>query len=57
MPDNPDTRPKEIMVPVSDTAHAPFVFYEIPLPLVSQMELSTSHCRRTELGSDRTTLS
>jgi hypothetical protein len=29
MADNPDTRPKEIMIPVSDTAHAPFVFYEI----------------------------
>jgi hypothetical protein len=28
MADNPDTRPQEIMIPVSDTAHAPFVFYE-----------------------------
>jgi hypothetical protein len=29
MADNPDTRPKEgTIVPVSDTPHAPFIFYE-----------------------------
>jgi hypothetical protein len=28
MADNPDTRPQEIMIQVSDTAHAPFIFYE-----------------------------
>jgi hypothetical protein len=29
MADNPDTRPQEIMIQVSDTAHAPFIFYEM----------------------------
>jgi hypothetical protein len=29
MADNPDTRPKEVTVPVSDSPHAPFIFYEI----------------------------
>ena len=28
MAENPDTSPKEVIVPVSDTAHAPFIFYE-----------------------------
>jgi hypothetical protein len=29
MTDNPDTRPKEgAIIPVSDTSHAPFIFYE-----------------------------
>jgi hypothetical protein len=29
MADNPDTRPKEgAVIPVSDTPHAPFIFYE-----------------------------
>jgi hypothetical protein len=28
MQDDPNLRPAEIVVPVSDTAHAPFIFYE-----------------------------
>lgn len=29
MADTPDTRPKEgVVIPISDTAHAPFIFYE-----------------------------
>jgi hypothetical protein len=28
MGDNPDTRPKDVVIPVSDTPHAPFIFYE-----------------------------
>jgi hypothetical protein len=29
MADNPDARPKEgVVIPVSDTAHAPFIFFE-----------------------------
>jgi hypothetical protein len=29
MADNPDTRPKEgVIIPVGDTQHAPFIFYE-----------------------------
>jgi hypothetical protein len=28
MADDPDTRPREVIIPVSDTPHAPFIFYE-----------------------------
>jgi hypothetical protein len=30
MADNPDTRPREgVVIPVSDSSHAPFIFYEV----------------------------
>jgi hypothetical protein len=54
MADNPDARPPEgLIIPVSDTPHAPFIFYEIApafLHLGSRMELSTSLCRPIEPG-------
>jgi hypothetical protein len=55
MANNPDTHPKEEMaIPVSDTPHAPFIFYENAPLLVSQMGSSISRCRPTTLGSART---
>ena len=29
MADDPDTGPREVIIPVSDTPHAPFIFYEV----------------------------
>ena len=55
MADNPDTRPKEgTIVPVSDTPHAPFIFYENApaFGFTNWIINLTLSANRTWLGSD-----
>jgi hypothetical protein len=54
MADDPDPRPKEGAIPLSDAPHAPFIFYEkAPPHLGSQMASLTSRCLPIALWSER----
>ena len=55
MADNPDTRPKEgVIIPVSDTPHAPFIFYEgaIAFGFTNGVINLTLNANRTWAGVD-----
>ena len=55
MADHPDTRPKEVVIiPVSDTPHAPFIFYEgaIAFGFTNGIINLTLNANRTWAGID-----
>ena len=58
MADNPDTRPEEIIIQVSDTAHAPFVFYEIApaFGVTNGVVNITLSANRTWIGPNNTVM-
>ena len=59
MANDPDTRPKEgMIVPVNDTTHAPFIFYEAApaFGFTNGVINITLSANRTWVGPDRTVM-